>query len=324
MRLGLLVTLVAVLLPGCEASPEAEPMLPGSEGGDDGESPEMPGSDRSTSGALDTGSGETTGTGGESETGGDPTSGRPADHSAGCGGIAHEGAVIVHRSTRVGSRDRPYHIFVPAGYDPETAYPLLFVWHSASPTWDQAAAFGFQSASDGQAILVFPEAVREDGVDGRWGMTPSLGDLEYFDNMANEIYEEFCFDTDWVYTMGFSQGGIWSNTIACLRGENIRGMASSAGALDESSCFGNVAAYIIHGREDNVIPFAAGQESMEYWRDRNGCTTEPTVRGPGDCLEYTDCETYPVVWCPFDGDHLFPNSTFVPEIWRFFAEVSQL
>jgi len=87
----------------------------------------------------------------------------------------------------------------------------------------------------------------------------------------------------------------------------------------EASCSGQVAAWITHGRNDDVVSFCLGEMTREHWADANGCDSATSAVGPGECVEHNGCDgSYPVVWCPTDEDHSPPDFSDA-EIWDFFA-----
>ena len=118
-------------------------------------------------------------------------------------------------------------------------------------------------------------------------------------------------DPNQIYLAGFSNGGMMAYRAACELGETIAGIAVVAGALvvDDCTSPGVVPLVAVHGTADRVVPYngevlspevqaSLGQvrfpsvaQSVNAWRDRNGCAAnaEPAVLGALTTIRYTEC-----------------------------------
>ena len=118
-------------------------------------------------------------------------------------------------------------------------------------------------------------------------------------------------DPNQIYLAGFSNGGMMAYRAACELGETIAGIAVVAGALvvDDCTSPGVVPLVAVHGTADRVVPYngevlspevqaSLGQvrfpsvaQSVNAWRDRNGCAAdaEPAVSGALTTIRYTEC-----------------------------------
>ena len=145
-------------------------------------------------------------------------------------------------------------------------------------------------------------------------------------------------DPEQIYLAGFSNGGMMAYRAACELGETIAGIAVVAGALvvDDCSAPGAVPLIAVHGTADPVVPYdgeelspevqaSLGQvrfpsvaQSVNAWRDRNGCAadSEPSVSGALTTIRYTECAPGGeiTVVSIAGGGHTWPTPTgpFVP------------
>lgn len=239
----------------------------------------------------------------------DPIQPPPPPGSEGCGLQApSEGRYTV----TVGDDSRYYLLDIPDGYDPDTRYPLMFGFHGAGGTADDFRSYSrFVTEVGDEAIVVFPDA----GPTRRW-LAPD--DLEFFDAIHEQVTSTTCVNVDRVFTAGHSSGGFMSNTLACQRGDVIRGVGSAAGGGPFAQpCDGPVAAWITHASNDPIVPFVSGEGSRDTWIENNGCdpgVTEELARG----VLYDSCDSgVPVAWVETDILHLWP-SWAAAEMWAFF------
>jgi hypothetical protein len=86
-----------------------------------------------------------------------------------------------------------------------------------------------------------------------------------------------------------------------------------------------MAAVVIHGLDDEVVPTSAGEASRDHWVSNNGCGADTEPAEPGPCVAHQGCNPdHGVVWClheespPGIGTHTWPS--FAAEsIWAFFV-----
>ncbi|KAH7034561.1 Alpha/Beta hydrolase protein [Microdochium trichocladiopsis] len=122
--------------------------------------------------------------------------------------------------------NRRYAYWLPPGYNPDTPAPVIFAFHG-----------GYQSAfkqhnldhftepdfNDGKHIIIYPEAWISPlfGPDGRiWQISPVIADLgvddiKYTLAVLDQVRDDFCINDRRVYSAGMSQGGGFTNMLAC-------------------------------------------------------------------------------------------------------------
>ncbi len=210
--------------------------------------------------------------------------------------------------------DRRYMLRLPANYDSQRAYPLIFALHGNGGNpgyWDEVGGDrDIRTAFADEAILVIPEAInnawRDYNADAStW---PAFMDLELsaFDAMYETVSNDLCVDPDNVFSMGFSGGGSFSGVLGCRR-DYIRAIAVGGSVIyfDEEDCVETPAAWITIGDGE----LSEGREAYrDFFRDQAGCEPTSTPIEPAGCVEYEGCGAEsPVVFCGHPADHVWPG-----------------
>jgi len=288
-----------------------------------------------TGGRSNASGGETAdATGGETSAGGNPTgSGGDGSGGSGTGGVAGDGVV---KSAGCGKANPPtgsvgspltvsghqYYVKLPASYDPDTAYPVLMVFHPTGNPIDWAeksAGYEATSAKD-EAIRVYPHSSGSG-----WEAT----DVTFFAPFHEQILSDFCVDETRVFAAGESSGGDFAGVIGCEHADKLRAIAPCATKpvsgypLDAGSrnCTGQVASIVIHGKNDNVVGTANAEPLKNFYREVNHCDeTGDPVEGYTDtlsnCVKYQGCdEGFPVYFCY----HTDPEYSGTNHGWPKFA-----
>jgi polyhydroxybutyrate depolymerase len=231
--------------------------------------------------------------------------------SAGCGlaGPA-EGELTLDVEGQLGN----YLVWLPRGYDPARAYPLLFAFHGANRTHLDcfvSDCLGVDLAFRPDTITVYMKSFAAGWPD------PSVreANVKFFAALLGKMKAEYCVDQARVEVTGTSSGATFSNILGCRFGDQLQSISPIAGTpVEREGCVGRVAAMVVHGVDDNQVPFADGEAARDFWATRNGCTsaTVPSiadvhaqVRAARDqmtsmfaCAEYQGCDAgYPVRWC---------------------------
>lgn len=217
-----------------------------------------------------------------------------------------------------GGQTRSYILRVPAGYDSNHPYRLIFGFHWRGGTANDVDSggtdgynwsyYGLRRLADNAnngTIFVAPQ-----GIGNGWANSGGQ-DVAFVDAMVNQIESGLCVDTAQVFSAGFSYGGGMSYALACSRATVFRAVAVYSGA-NLSGCNGGTqpVAYMgLHGIRDNVLPISSGRELRDTFVRANGCTGQnPPEPAYGSLTHiitaYSGCRSgYPVVWAAFDGGH---------------------
>lgn len=239
----------------------------------------------------------------------------------------------------VGGTTREYILGLPANYNANQKYPVVFAWHGRGGT-DLQVAWGGTSSYDvfggfyGQRYLstqngkpmIFVSGQGLDPNDAGAGWPNTNGqDVAFTQAMVAWLEANYCVDTSHIYSVGMSYGGIMSNTLGCAMGDVFRAITPMSGLGPggfggTTTCKGQVAAWLAHGTQDTTIPIEAGMASRDYWVKANHCGATTAATSPSPCVAYQGCDPgHPVDWCEFDGGHTVVS--FEPQgIWTFLGQ----
>ncbi|GGP75426.1 hypothetical protein GCM10010278_62040 [Streptomyces melanogenes] len=273
-----------------------------------------------------------------------PTSVSAAAPTTGCG----KAPTLTSGTHTISSsgQNRGYILRVPANYDQNHPYRLVFGFHWLGGTANEVDSggtdgynwsyYGLRRLADGannSTIFVAPQ-----GINNGWANSGGQ-DLTFVDDMVRQLETGLCIDTTQLFSTGFSYGGAMSYALACARATVFRAVAVYSGA-NLSGCAGGTQpiAYMgLHGLRDNVLPISSGRALRDTFAKANGCTQQnPPEPAYGSLTHivtaYSGCRTgYPVVWAAFDGAGHDPGPidgstgdgwrTWTSgEVWKFFSQ----
>ncbi|MEV6607078.1 ricin-type beta-trefoil lectin domain protein [Kutzneria sp. NPDC051319] len=268
----------------------------------------------------------------------------PAASTAGCG-KAPTLASGTHTIQSSG-QNRSYILRVPANYDNNHPYRLVFGFHWVGGTANDVDSggtdgynwsyYGLRRLADSAGngtIFVAPQ-----GIGNGWGNSGGQ-DVTFVDDMIRQLEGGLCVDTAQLFSAGFSYGGAMTYALACARATVFRAVAVYSGA-NLSGCSGGTQpiAYMgLHGLRDNVLPISNGRALRDTFVRNNGCTPQnPPEPAQGSLTHivtaYSGCKAgYPVVWAAFDGAGHDPgpidgstgdgwHTWTSGEVWKFFSQ----
>jgi polyhydroxybutyrate depolymerase len=159
--------------------------------------------------------------------------------------------------------DRSYLVKLPTNYQAQNSYKLLLVFHgsggSASSIYSMAH---FEQYSD-EYIVAYPNAKEVEWNDGcgcNVAHRKGVDDLSFVDQLIADIQQKHHISTGEIYAAGFSQGGLFSQNLACNRSEVFKAVAIVAAPMSQqlaASCApqAKLSVMMVHGIHDNVLPF---------------------------------------------------------------------
>jgi poly(3-hydroxybutyrate) depolymerase len=240
--------------------------------------------------------------------------------TAGCGKAPPSSGV-----KNIGSRQ--YTLQVPANYNPNTEYRLIFGFHWLNGNMNTVAPgyYGLRALAGETAIFVAPN-----GINAGWG-NGGGSDVTFVDQILEQVQSQLCVDEKQRFAAGFSYGGAMSHAVACARPNIFRAIAAYGGA-DLSGCAGGTSpvAYLgIHGLYDNVLPVSRGRALRDKWLQTNQCASK-NAPDPGNGqghvkTEYSCRQGYPVWWVSHTGGHVGDavengSNYFARYTWDFFTK----
>ncbi len=253
--------------------------------------------------------------------------GDDADDSSGSAGCGQDPAGLA-LSLDVDGKNRTFELYLPPDYDPSRPYPLVFAWHGGDSegAWAQGY-FGVEEQAGSDAVVVYPDGLEDAWGSTGWEVDPEGHDFVLFDALRAYLGANLCIDDDRVFSVGFSWGAYFSNSLGCYRGDVLTAFASVAGGpprpkgeddpLYYGDCSGQAAAWVAHGKADTVIPLYEGENARDVFVANNDCQQSSSDTDPAPCVTYEGCAT-PVHWCAHGGGHDWPG--FVPAgVWQFFS-----
>jgi poly(3-hydroxybutyrate) depolymerase len=273
-----------------------------------------------------------------------PATARPAAATAGCGKAPT--LASGNHTISSGGQNRSYILRVPANYDNNHPYRLIFGFHWVGGTANDVDSggtdgynwsyYGLRRLADNAGngtIFVAPQ-----GNNNGWG-NPGGQDVTFVDDMIRQLEAGLCVDTAQLFSAGFSYGGAMTYALACARATVFRAVAVYSGA-NLSGCNGGnqpIAYMGLHGLRDNVLPISNGRALRDTFVRANGCTPQnPPEPAQGSLTHivtaYSGCKAgYPVVWAAFDGAGHDPgpidgctcdgwHTWTSGEVWKFFSQ----
>ncbi|HXU07270.1 MAG TPA: hypothetical protein VN903_40240 [Polyangia bacterium] len=233
-----------------------------------------------------------------------------------------------------GGMSREYIIDIPANYDPNHPYRLIFSWHQAYGS-DTGNANGLHPANDGPnfdaknyayfglhremtaandtAIFIAPGGI---------GNLPwdYNRDVVLFDDILALVDANLCIDDSRVFTTGFSFGAMMSYALTLGRPSKLRGAVAMAAAnynfTQPTNAHVPIAYMGTTGMGDGTCPWGndtmGGKACVLQHAKDNGCTIPsgnniPTTTAGSKkflCYDFEGCRAgYPVKVCTFDGPH---------------------
>lgn len=246
---------------------------------------------------------------------------------------------------------REYSIYVPASYDGNTNFPLVFNLHGGGG--NIASHIGIADmrpiADTANFIVVYPQA-RPDPSDGNsfnWitKVPGTFDDVPFFSSLIDTIASNYQIDQNRIYACGYSLGGDMSFELGCKLNSRIAAIAPVARTMqaNPNSFFYSpvhpTGVLTILGSNDFTSPYngitfggieyyLSAAETHRYWATHNNCDTTPTMISVSPSVErYTWSTASGCVYVEelkvIGGGHDWPGSfgdmtiDASSEIWQF-------
>jgi polyhydroxybutyrate depolymerase len=257
--------------------------------------------------------------------------GSSATPSMGCGMATSQalGSWIEQPTLSVRAKDRQWWIWLPTGYDPMRAYPLVFTFHGCGGPDNYPP---LQKATGTDAIVVRGSGSASGGC---WTYGGTSDDVLFFDAMLAAALAKSCVDASRVFLTGYSSGSWFTNTLECVRGDKLRATGTVSGGVvgNRGTCVGKYARIFVHDTDDTTNYFIKNGDTtkdgnyVERARllAQNHCdTVTPAVpEDPAPCARYQGCDAgYPVIMCQTMGKNHDRQDNLAPAaFWKLFSSL---
>jgi polyhydroxybutyrate depolymerase len=262
-----------------------------------------------------------------------------------------------------GGVQRTYVLHIPAAV-PNRGIPVVFYIHGGGGTPQAAYLDHVDQTSDKFGfIMVAPAGLKKAWNGGTWITGSCCGnadDVGFISKIIDELLQSYPIDSNRIYAMGISNGGLMTNRLACDLSSRIAAIATVAPAGIEESCSPerSVPVMDIHGTGDRCNPYYGGTPPFSYcadvaytrmtprqvvnsWSAIDGCTWHnPQIvyqNGDATCVSTKNCDgSGEMEFCKVIGmGHTWPSGgQYLPasdvgsvsydistdQIWNFFNQ----
>lgn len=193
--------------------------------------------------------------------------------AAGCGGASHPAARRAVPRPAVACADRlPLDTLLRVPDGPRRPRPLILALHGA-----RQSGYGLQSytgfTDDAHGYLVaYPNTPHDNGF-WRPDDVPAL--LALIDAIGR------CAPVTGVSAVGFSNGGLMANALACRAARRVRAVvlvAAGYEGLGRCTPAVPVSVLSIHGSRDQVVAYRGIRAFLDTWARRDRCAPGPSAR----------------------------------------------
>jgi polyhydroxybutyrate depolymerase len=218
----------------------------------------------------------------------------PAPRAPACG-TAQPSPQALKMTTPSG---RTFHVWGPATYDENHAYPVVLMFHG----WSSNGAafekwFKMEEHVEGKAFTVYPDSRGPE-----WDFSGAR-DIDFTADILEALSSVLCIDRARVLAFGFSYGGRFVHHLGCKRPGLVRAIAAGGSRMDrdENGCT-PMPVFVVHRTYDGSMRIAGGRESAERWAKIDGCDGTASLDPAHGCIGYRGCAAGAVTFCE-DAHH---------------------
>ncbi len=160
---------------------------------------------------------------------------------------------------------RTYRVFAPESLDRAGQSPLLIAFHGASQgaMGIELMSWLYPEAEEYGLLLAFPEA------SGDYWNTPNspasywgVPDVAFVDALIADVDQRYGVDRTRIYLTGFSNGAIFAQAVACLRGDAIAGLSFVGAGISAE-----LASTCPWARPLPMVAFLGDRDPQFFWDD---------------------------------------------------------
>jgi hypothetical protein len=245
---------------------------------------------------------------------------------------------------------RDFYVNLPANYDPNKAYPLIFEAPGCGgngtnvyPISDVANRSIRVGLTPGPNSLGHGTNEKQGCFDDREG--DDSVDWVFYETVYDKLNSELCFDRNRVFAGGNSSGAWLANELGCkYAGDSrrpVRGVMPTTGGLPTDPAFvptcstAPLAGFWVHDLPNQTTPFSSDQVAIDRAMSLAQCKSGhdfqtarlvsfPIGGGVADdvCQRIADCDPlYPLVVCALPGVSRGSNDNVVNPGWSVFVKL---
>ena len=202
---------------------------------------------------------------------------------------------------------RTFNLQLPNNYNEQKSFPLIFVLHGYyHKNLGMPIYSGFDKFVNKDCIVVYPHGMMEEnGINYFWnsggGLSNNYGgidDVKFIDNLIDTLTFDYSIDTDSIFIVGHSNGGMMSYRLAMELSHRITAMANLAGSMMFDTIIPGFPVPIlhIHGTADQAVlingssdlswPTMNINSVLKQWAKWNDCLPEPDTIVNNDSVIY--------------------------------------
>jgi len=196
------------------------------------------------------------------------------------------------REILVDGTKRRYLLYVPPVATKSHPVPLLLVFHGGGGhDYNMPRFTGFDEIAASRGFIVaYPDSVNRHWNDGR--ELSAADDVGFIRALIAHLERSYAVDANRIYATGISNGGFFSQRLACDLADRITAVASVAATMPEPlvpMCHPSrpVSVLFMHGTNDPLVHIEGGAvaktqgrnislaDSVRFWTDFDGITKKP-------------------------------------------------
>ncbi len=208
-------------------------------------------------------------------------------------------------------QERSYFLHVPAALQGAQGVPAVMIFHGGEGDGrDAESASRLTAAADaGGFVAVFPNSPGQQWNDGRATTASAFDDVGFVRALVGELQVRNGVDPNRVFAAGMSNGGMFTQRLACDTAGTFRAYAVSVANMPRDlaplcSPSQPVPMIFFNGTADRLMPFEGGDiatsrvmragvggtvlsrdETQRFWAEQNGCAQVGAVRDLPDQVD---------------------------------------
>ncbi len=209
---------------------------------------------------------------------------------------------------------RQFYAYIPKTKD-ATPRPVVFAFHGHGGMSSFAVRKFHVDQLWPEAVSIYPQglptkvATDREGKQSGWQLdvgTEGDRDLKFFDAMLKWVHEKAIVNDKAVFSIGHSNGAIFSYLLWKARPKVIAGIAPVAAIGVATRGTTPIPVFHTSGKKDPILPFRAQERVVNHMREVNQC--DANGKAVGSHMTRWDSKVgAPVVWYVHDGGHEMPE-----------------